>query len=65
MYAFRPNTEHIPVFQSAGNLVPIGIPAEFGRNVPPSLQIRYSAEKGTGPADSVNYSLKNTNRRES
>jgi hypothetical protein len=36
MYAFRPNPERVPVFQSAGNLVPIGISAESGRNVPPS-----------------------------
>ncbi len=26
MYAFRPNTERVLVFQSARNLVPIGIP---------------------------------------
>jgi hypothetical protein len=35
MYAFRSNTELIPVFQSTGTLVPFGIPAESGRNVPP------------------------------
>ena len=35
MYAFRSNTERVPVFQSARNLVLIGVPAEFGRNVPP------------------------------
>ena len=38
MYAFRPNTERVLVFQSAGNLVPIRIPAESGRNVQPSLK---------------------------
>jgi len=37
MYAFRSNTELLPVFQSTGNLVPFGIPAESGRNVPPRL----------------------------
>ncbi len=37
MHAFRPNTERVQVFQSAGNLVPIGIPAESGWNVPPRL----------------------------
>jgi hypothetical protein len=34
MYAFRSNTERLLVFQSAGNLVPIGIPVESGRNAP-------------------------------
>ena len=26
----------VPIFQSAGTLIPFGIPAEYGRNVPPS-----------------------------
>jgi hypothetical protein len=38
MYAFLPNTDCVPVFQSAGNLVLIGIPAESGWNVPPSIR---------------------------
>jgi hypothetical protein len=37
MYAFRSNTELVPVFQSTGTLVPFGILAESGRNVPPSV----------------------------
>ncbi len=36
MYAFRSKTELVPVFQSTGTLVPFGILAESGRNVPPS-----------------------------
>ena len=35
IYAFRSNTELVLVFQSTGTLVPFGIPAESGRNVPP------------------------------
>jgi hypothetical protein len=35
-YAFWSNTELVRVFQSTGTLVPFGIPAESGRNVPPS-----------------------------
>jgi hypothetical protein len=35
MYAFRLNTELVPVFQSTGTLVPSGILAESGQNVPP------------------------------
>jgi len=42
MYAFRSNMELVPVFQSAGNLVPIGIPAESGRNVPPSCRYHHN-----------------------
>jgi hypothetical protein len=37
MYAIRTNAELVPVFQSTGTLVPFGIPAESGRNVPPSI----------------------------
>ena len=38
LYAyFRSNTELVPVFLSTGYLVPFGIPAESGHNVPPSL----------------------------
>ena len=36
MNAFLSNTELIPFFQSTGTLVPLGIPAESGQNVPPS-----------------------------
>jgi hypothetical protein len=46
MYAFQSNTEHVPVFLSAGNLVLIRIPAESGRNVPPSTQLD-AINKGT------------------
>jgi hypothetical protein len=35
MYAFRSNTELVPVFQITGTLVPFGIPLESCRNVPP------------------------------
>ena len=35
MYAFRSNTELVPVFQSTGTRVLFGIPAESGQNVPP------------------------------
>ena len=37
MYAIRTNAELVPVFQSTGTLVPLGILAESGRNVPPSI----------------------------
>ena len=37
MYAIRTNAELVLVFQSTGTLVPFGIPAESGRNVPPSI----------------------------
>ena len=36
MYAFRSNTVLVQVFQSTETLVLFGIPAESGRNVPPS-----------------------------
>ena len=35
IYAFQSNTELVLVFQSTGTLVPFGILAESGRNVPP------------------------------
>jgi hypothetical protein len=38
MYAFRSNTELVPVFQSTRTLVPAGILAESSRNVPPSIE---------------------------
>ena len=38
MYAFQSKTELVPVFQSTETLVPFRIPAESGRNVPPSCQ---------------------------
>jgi hypothetical protein len=54
MYAFRPNTELVPVFQSAGNLVPIGIPAESDRNVPPRFFLE--VKSGQKNADCVRMS---------
>ena len=35
MYAYRPNLEQRSGFQSVGNPVPIGIPAESGKHVQP------------------------------
>ena len=35
MYAFRSNTELVPVFQSTRTIVQFEIPAESGRNVQP------------------------------
>ena len=37
IYAFRSNTELVPVFQSTGTLVPFRFPAESDRNVPPRM----------------------------
>ena len=51
MYAVRPNTECVPVFQSARNLVPIGILEESSRNVQPSVgSVDEDADKWVEPS---------------
>jgi len=59
MYAFQSNTELVLVFQSIGPLVPFGIPAESGQNVPPSARGTSSDDDAAQPATSVNLPQKN------
>jgi hypothetical protein len=63
LYAyFRSNTELVPVFLSTGTLVPFGIPAESGRNVPPSLMnnctLNYSNIQLLAPQEVLRILLK-------